>query len=168
MIKTIVVAKSRNNAIGKNNELLWHLPDDFKFFKQVTLNHHVILGRKTFDSLPGLLPKRTFIIVTRQEDYQAPEGHYAVNSIEAAFELAEKELGLEEVFIAGGGVIYAESLKRGLVDKMLITEVNAILEGADTFFPEFEHKDWEEENRIHHPTDEKHQYAFDFVTYVKK
>ncbi len=168
MIRTIVVAKSRNNAIGKDNDLLWRLPDDFKFFKQVTLNHHVILGRKTFDSLPGLLPKRTFIIVTRQEDYKAPEGHYAVNSIEGAFELAEKELGLEEVFIAGGGIIYSESLKRGLVDKMLITEVNAILEGADTFFPDFEHKDWAEETRIHHPVDDKHQYAFDFVTYVTK
>lgn len=103
MIRTIVVAKSKNNAIGKDNDLLWRLPDDFRFFKQVTLNHAVILGRKTFDSLPGLLPKRTFIIVTRQEDYQAPEGHFVVNSLEAAFELAKDELKVEEVFVIGGG-----------------------------------------------------------------
>ncbi|WP_273274695.1 dihydrofolate reductase [Roseivirga sp.] len=168
MIKTIVVAKSKNNAIGKDNDLLWRLPDDFRFFKQVTLDHAVILGRKTFDSLPGLLPKRTFIIVTRQEDYQAPEGHFAVNSLEAAFELAQDELKVEEVFVIGGGVIYKESLDKGLVDKMHITEVNAIIDEADTFFPEFDHKNWKEETRVHHPADEKHQYAFDFVTYLKK
>ncbi|WP_420387680.1 dihydrofolate reductase [Roseivirga sp.] len=168
MIKTIVAAKARNNAIGKNNDLLWHLPDDFRFFKQVTLNHAVILGRKTFDSLPGLLPKRTFIIVTRQEDYTAPEGHYAVNSLEAAFDLAEQTLGVQEVFVIGGGIIYKDSLDKGLVDKMHITEVNAIIEGADTFFPDFDHRDWDEERRVHHPIDEKHQYAFDFVTYTKK
>ena len=168
MIRTMVVAKSRNNAIGKDNDLLWRLPDDFRFFKQVTLDHAVILGRKTFDSLPGLLPKRTFIIVTRQEDYQAPEGHYAVNSLEAAFELAQEQLKVEEVFIIGGGVIYKDSLDKGLVDKMHITEVNAIIDEADTFFPEFNHRDWHEERRVHHPVDEKHQYAFDFVTYVKK
>jgi dihydrofolate reductase len=168
MIRTIIVAKSKNNAIGKDNDLLWRLPDDFRFFKQVTVDHAVILGRKTFDSLPGLLPKRTFIIVTRQEDYQAPEGHFAVNSLEAAFELAQDELKVEEVFVIGGGVIYKDSLDKGLVDKMHITEVNAIIDEADTFFPEFDHKDWKEETRVHHPTDEKHQYAFDFVTYLRK
>lgn len=168
MIRTIVVAKSRNNAIGKDNDLLWRLPDDFRFFKQVTLDHAVILGRKTFDSLPRLLPKRTFIIVTRQDNYQAPEGHYAVNSLEAAFELAQEQLKVEEVFIIGGGVIYKDSLDQGLVDKMHITEVNAIIDEADTFFPEFNHRDWYEERRVHHPVDDKHQYAFDLVTYVKK
>lgn len=167
MIRTIVVAKASNNAIGKNNDLLWRLPDDFRFFKQVTLNHTVILGRKTFDSLPGLLPKRTFIIVTRQEDYKAPEGHYAVNSLEGAFNLAKDELKVEEVFIIGGGVIYKDSLDKGLVDKMHITEVDAHIESADTFFPEFSPNDWKEETRVHHPTDEQHQYAFDFVTYSK-
>lgn len=168
MIRTIVVAKSKNNAIGKDNDLLWRLPDDFRFFKQVTLDHAVILGRKTFDSLPGLLPKRTFIIVTRQENYKAPEGHYAVNSLEAAFDLAKEQLKVEEVFIIGGGVIYKDSLDKGLVDKMHITEVDAVIEGADTFFPEFDQNNWKEETRVHHPSDEKHQYAFDFVTYSKR
>ncbi len=168
MKRTIVVAKSNNNAIGKDNDLLWHLPDDFRFFKQVTLDHVVILGRKTFDSLPGLLPRRTFVIITRQEDYQAPEGHYAVNSLEAALELCEVQRQEGEVYIAGGGTIYKESLEKGLVDTMHITEVMAEIEGGDTFFPEFNKSEWKETERVHHPIDEKHQFAFDFVTYEKK
>ena len=168
MIRTIFVAKGRNNEIGRNNDLLWRLPDDFRFFKESTLDHYVIMGRKTFESLPGLLPRRTFVIVTRQKDYPAPEGHYVVNSLEQAFELCgvQKEQGT--VFIIGGGGIYKESLERGMVNKMLITEVNAAFEDADTFFPGFDHDEWNETERIHHPTDEKHAYAFDFVTYVKK
>lgn len=168
MKRTIVVAKSNNNAIGKDNDLLWHLPDDFRFFKQVTLDHVVILGRKTYDSLPGLLPRRTFVIITRQEDYQAPEGHYAVNSLEAALELCEVQRQEGEVYIAGGGTIYKESLEKGLVDTMHITEVMAEIEGGDTFFPEFNKSEWKETERVHHPIDEKHQFAFDFVTYEKK
>lgn len=168
MKRTIVVAKSNNNAIGKDNDLLWHLPDDFRFFKQVTLDHVVILGRKTFDSLPGLLPRRTFVIITRQEDYQAPEGHYVVNSLEAALELCEVQRQEGEVYIAGGGTIYKESLEKGLVDTMHITEVMAEIEGGDTFFPEFNKSEWKETERVHHPIDEKHKYAFDFVTYEKK
>jgi dihydrofolate reductase len=114
MKRTIVVAISKNYAIGKDNELLWRLPDDFRFFKQVTLDHVVILGRKTFDSLPGLLPRRTFVIITRQEDYQAPEGHYAVNSLEEALSLCEIQKQEKEVFIIGGGTIYKESLDKNL------------------------------------------------------
>ena len=166
MISTIVVAKAKNNAIGKDNDLLWRLPDDFKFFKNVTLDHFVILGRKTFDSLPGLLPRRTFVIVTRQKDYQAPEGHFVAHSLEEAFELCQVQQQ-KEVFVIGGGVIYKDSLDKGLVDKMYITEVDAEIEGADTFFPEFNAEDWNETAREHHATDDRHQYAFDFVTYLK-
>lgn len=168
MKRTIVVAKASNNAIGRDNDLLWHLPDDFRFFKQVTLDHVVILGRKTFDSLPGLLPRRTFVIITRQTDYQAPIGHYAVNSLEAALDLCELQRKEKEVYIAGGGTIYKESLEKGLVDKMHITEIAAEIEGADTFFPEFDPSQWNETERVSHPIDEKHQYAFDFVTYEKR
>ena len=167
MKRIIVVAISKNYAIGKDNDLLWRLPDDFKFFKQTTLDHVVILGRKTFDSLPGLLPRRTFVIVTRQKDYQVPVGHYAVNSLEEAFELCEVQRQEKEVFVIGGGAIYKESIEKGMVDKMYITEVGAEIEGADTFFPEFNKSEWQETQRIHHPTDEKHKYAFDFVTYEK-
>jgi len=167
MISTIVVAKAENNAIGKDNDLLWRLPDDFKFFKTVTLDHFVILGRKTFDSLPGLLPRRTFVIITRQKDYQAPEGHFVVHSLEEAFALCQVQKQ-EEVFVIGGGVIYTESLEKGLIDKMHITEVATKIEGADTFFPTYNAEEWTETAREHHPTDEKHKYAFDFVTYTKR
>ncbi len=167
MIRTIVVAKAKDNAIGKDNDLLWRLPDDFKFFKEVTVDHFVILGRKTFDSLPGLLPKRTFVIITRQKDYVAPEGHFVVHSLEEAFELCEVQHSLKEVFIIGGGVVYKDSIEKGMVDKMLITEVDAEIDGADTFFPEFDTGDWNEASRIHHPADDRHKYAFDFVTYLK-
>ena len=167
MIRTIVVAKAKNNAIGKDNDLLWRLPDDFKFFKEVTVDHFVILGRKTFDSIPGLLPRRTFVIITRQKDYAAPEGHFVAHSLEEAFELCEVQHSLKEVFIIGGGVIYKDSIEKGMVDKMLITEVAAEIEGADTLFPEFDTSDWTEAARIHHPADDRHKYAFDFVTYLK-
>lgn len=167
MISTIVVAKAKNNAIGKDNDLLWRLPDDFKFFKNVTLDHFVILGRKTFDSLPGLLPRRTFVIVTRQKDYQAPEGHFVVHSLEEAFALCQVQKQ-EEVFVIGGGIIYKDSIDKGLVDKMYITEVDAEIDGADTFFPEYDKDNWNETAREHHATDERHKYAFDFVTYLKK
>lgn len=167
MTRTIVVAKAANNAIGKDNDLLWRLPDDFKFFKTVTLGNYVIMGRKTFDSLPGMLPDRKFVIVTRQKDYQAPEGHHAVGSLEEAFELCEVQKQQKQVFIIGGGIIYKESIDKGMVDRMLITEVDAVIEGADTFFPEYNKEDWIEIRRQHHPADEKHKYAFDFVTYEK-
>ncbi|MFY0591139.1 dihydrofolate reductase [Roseivirga sp.] len=166
MISTIVVAKAKNNAIGKDNDLLWRLPDDFKFFKNVTLDHFVILGRKTFDSLPGLLPRRTFVIITRQKDYQAPEGHFVVHSLEEAFDLCQLK-AQEEAFVIGGGVIYKESIDKGLVDKMYITEVDAEIEGADTFFPEYDSTNWTEAAREHHAADDRHKYAFDFVTYTK-
>lgn len=168
MIKTIVVAKAKNNAIGKDNDLLWRLPDDFQFFKKVTMGNVVIMGRKTFESLPGMLPNRTFVIVTRQKDYPAPEGHFVVHSLEAAFELCKVKKQLKQVFIIGGGVIYKEALDKDWVDRMLITEVDATIAEADTFFPEFDANAWKEERRQHHPQDEKHAYAFDFVTYVKK
>ncbi len=168
MIRTIVVAKAKNNAIGKDNDLLWRLPDDFRFFKEVTVDHFVILGRKTFDSLPGLLPRRTFVIITRQKEYVAPEGHFVVQSLEEAFELCEVQHSLKEVFIIGGGVIYKDAIDKDMVDKMLITEVHAEIGEADTFFPEFDKNEWNEASRIHHPADDRHKYAFDFVTYTKK
>ncbi|OEK05514.1 diacylglycerol kinase [Roseivirga misakiensis] len=165
-MSTIVVAKAKNNAIGKNNDLLWRLPDDFKFFKQVTLDHFVILGRKTFESLPGLLPRRTFVIITRQKEYQAPEGHFVAHSLEEAYRICQEQTQ-QEVFVIGGGVIYKESIDKGLIDKMFITEVDANIEDADTFFPEFSMNEWKEVAREYHSADDKHEYAFDFVTYSK-
>lgn len=167
MIKTIVVATAKNRAIGKDNDLLWHLPDDFKFFKETTKHHHILMGRKTYESLGKPLPLRVSIVMTSRQDFALPEGHHVVRSLEEGIAIGEQN-GLEELMIIGGGKVYKEALDKGLVDKMYITEIDAEPEGADTFFPEFDKSEWTEEARTHHDTDEKHAYTFDFVTYVKK
>ena len=167
MIKTIVVAVPKNRAIGKDNDLLWHLPDDFRFFKETTRGHHILMGRKTYESLGKPLPKRVSIVITRNEAFELPEGHHVVRNLEEGIALAENA-GLEELMIIGGGYVYKESLEKDLVDKMYITEIEAAPEGADTFFPEYDKNQWTEVDRVHHDIDERHAYAFDFVTYEKK
>ena len=167
MIKTIVVAVPNNRAIGRELDLLWHLPDDFKFFKDTTRGHHIVMGRKTYDSLGKPLPKRISIVITRNPKFTLPEGHHVVRSLEEALAVGE-QAGLEEIMIIGGGRVYKEALEKGLVDKMHITEIDASPEGGDTFFPEFNKSQWEEVNRVHHAADERHAHAFDFVTYLKK
>lgn len=167
MIRTIVVAKAKNNAIGKDNDLLWHLPDDFKFFKDTTKEHHIIMGRKTYESLGKPLPKRISVVITRNKDFQLPEGHHVVSDFASALKVCEND-NPEEVMIIGGGEIYKQALENGYVDKMHITEIDFDIDGADTFFPEFDLNQWKETQRSHHPIDERHRYAFDFVTYTKK
>lgn len=166
MISTIVVAIAKNYAIGKDNDLLWRLPDDFKFFKKVTSGHHIIMGRRTYESMPNPLPNRTSVVITRNKDYRVPEGHYVVHSLEAALELCIAK-GLTETMIIGGGKVYSEAVEKNYVDRMLITEVNVTIKEADAFFPRFDKSEWKEENRIHHAKDDKHKYDFDFVTYTK-
>ena len=167
MIKTIVVAIAKNHAIGKDNDLLWRLPDDFKFFKQFTTGKHIIMGRRTYESMPHPLPNRTSVVITRNKDYEVPEGHYVVHSLAEALKICQGK-NLEEAMIIGGGKIYTEAIENGLVDKMLITEVDTTIEDADTFFPFYKEENWEELERVHHSTDEKHKFAFDFVTSVRK
>lgn len=143
MIRSIIVAIAKNNAIGKDNDLLWHIPEDMRFFKKTTNGHCIITGRKNYESIPEKyrpLPNRTNIVVTRNTEYLA-EGAIVLNSIEAALEYANS-LAEEEVFIIGGGQIYAEALNLGLVDKMYITHVDKAFE-ADTFFPVIEIEKWE-------------------------
>lgn len=166
MIKTIVVAKAENNAIGKDNNLLWHLPDDFKFFKKTTTGHHMIMGRKTYESMGKPLPNRTSIVVTRNKAYQVPEGHHVVNSLEEGIKIAERN-GQEELMVIGGAQIYNQALKKGLVDRMIITEVKTTIEEAEAFFPEFSKTEWKEINRVHNPSDDRHKYEYDFVIYKK-
>ncbi len=158
MLKSIIVAKAQNNAIGKDNQLLWHLPQDMQHFKQKTMGHHMIMGRKTFESIGKPLPGREIIVVTRNPDYHAP-GCKTVASIEEALAWAE-QAGEAEVLIAGGEQIYRAMLP--LADKIYLTEVKATLEG-DTFFPELTPNEWVETQRTAHPADEKHVYAYDFV-----
>ena len=166
MIVSLIVAVSENGVIGKDNDLIWHLPKDMKFFKETTMGHHVIMGRKNFESIPhkySPLPNRTNVVITRQADYKA-EGCVVVNSVEAALEIA-KNNGENEPFIIGGGQIYKLALETNLVDKIYLTKVHHSFEG-DTFFPEL-NTDWKEMERIDHKADEKHDYSYSFLTFEK-
>jgi dihydrofolate reductase len=159
---TIIVAAAENNAIGKDNKLIWHLSDDLKRFKNLTNNHHIIMGRKTFESFPKPLPNRTHVVITRQHNYQVPEGVIVVNSLEKAIEIAKND---SQPFIIGGGEIYKQAMP--LVDKMEITRVHENFE-ADTFFPEIDDTNWKVTQNIFHDKDDNHKYDFSFLTYVKK
>jgi dihydrofolate reductase len=153
---TIVVAISSNYAIGKNNQLLWHLPKDLKHFKDITAGGTVIMGRKTFDSVGKPLPKRRNIIITRQ-NIQI-EGCEVVNSLDAAIALCKGE---QEVFIVGGAEIYRQAMH--ISNRIYLTIVHHTFD-ADTYFPEIDYKDWTETAKEDHQTDEKHQFAFSFIT----
>jgi dihydrofolate reductase len=158
---TLIAAVSENNALGKDNQLLWHLPDDFKRFKNITSGHHIITGRKTFESFPKPLPNRIHVIITRQKDYQ-PEGCLIVDSFAKAISVCPKD---EELFIIGGGEIYKQSIE--MADKLDITRVHHAFD-ADTFFPEIDLTKWKLTSEEYHPKDEKHQFDFTFETYLKK
>lgn len=165
MIISIIVAVAENRVIGKDNDLVWKLPRDMKYFMDTTSGHHVIMGRKNYESLPHKfrpLKNRINIVVTRQSGYTAP-GTVIVNSIRDGLDYA-KNNGESELFIIGGGEIYAESMD--VVSRMYITEVKESFEG-DTFFPEFDRNLWKEVSRIPNFPDDKHQFAFDFVVLEK-
>jgi len=153
---TIVVAIASNYAIGKNNQLLWHLPKDLKHFKDVTSGGTVIMGRKTFDSVGRPLPKRRNIVITRKP--VSIEGCEVVSSIDAAIALCKTE---EEVFIVGGAEIYRQTMP--MVNRIYLTIVHHSFD-ADTFFPEIDYKEWKELEREDHETDEKHQFPYSFIT----
>ena len=143
----MIAAAAENDALGKDNDLLWHLPDDFKRFKKLTSGHKIIMGRKTYESFPKPLPNRTHIIITRDKNYT----------------VAVKE---EIAFIIGGGEIYKQGEKRS--DKIELTRVHGTFEDADTFFPEIDEEFWMLTKQEFHPTDEKHKLSFTYLTYIKK
>ena len=164
---SIIVAVANNGVIGKDNDLIWHLPKDMRFFKETTLGHHVIMGRKNFESIPhkySPLPNRTNIVITRQTNYKA-DGCVVVNSVEAALEIA-RENGDKEPFIIGGGQIYKLALEANLVDKIYLTKVHHTYDG-DTFFPELS-SDWEEIKREDCFKDDNHKYDYSFIVLEKK
>jgi len=164
MIISFVVAASENNVIGKNNQLLWHLPKDMKFFKNVTWAMPVVMGRKTFESMGSKpLTGRKNIVITRQPGWKA-EGVSVVNSVDAATALAT-EMNYKEIFIIGGGEIYLIAFERA--NKIYITRVHAELEG-DTYFPVIEKNDWKLVSNADNPADEKHAYAFSFQLWERK
>ena len=160
---TIIVAAGENNAIGKDNDLIWYLSDDLKRFKRLTNGHHIIMGRKTFESFPKPLPNRIHVVITRQKDYKAPDGVIVVNSLADALDAARKD---DNPFIIGGGEIYKQAMP--LADKLEITRVHATFDDADTFFPEIDSSVWSEIDRVTHDADENHKHAFSFITYLRK
>jgi len=157
----LIAAAAENNALGKDNQLVWHLPDDFKRFKQLTSGHHIIMGRKTFESFPKPLPNRTHVVITRQKDY-APEGCIVVHSMEKAVEICPKN---EVVYIIGGGEIYA--LGMPFANKIELTRVHDTFV-ADAFFPEINPTEWDLVTQEFHPKDERHHFDFSFQTYIKR
>ena len=163
---SIIVAVSENLVIGKDNNLVWNLPTDTNFFKITTSGHHVIMGRRNYDSIPPKwrpLPNRTNIVVTRQKGLVL-EGCQVVNSIEEGLTIAEQN-GEEEAFIIGGGQIYRQSMN--VVDKIYYTEVKAEVDG-DTYFPEIDPDIWQEVSREKYSANERDEYAFDIVEYIRK
>ena len=164
MIISLVVAASDNNVIGKNNQLLWHLPKDMKFFKNVTWGMPVVMGRKTFESMGSKpLSGRKNIVITRKPGWHA-EGVSVVNSVDEAESLADG-MNYKEIFIIGGGEIYMIAFERA--NKIYMTRVRADLEG-DTYFPVIEKNDWVLVSKTDNPADEKHAYAFSFQLWEKK
>ena len=158
---TIIAAAGENNALGKDNNLVWHLPDDFKRFKKLTSGHHIIMGRKTFDTFPKPLPNRIHVVITRQDNFKK-EGIVVVNSLKRAVELTTED---PQPFVIGGGEIY--KLVMNLADKIELTRVHGTFE-ADTFFPEIDENQWKLVSEKFHEKDERHNYAFTYLTYERK
>ena len=158
---TIIAAAAENNALGKDNDLVWHLPDDFKRFKRLTSGHHIIMGRKTFESFPKLLPDRTHVIITRKKDY-SPENTIVVHSMEEALKVSKLD---DEAFIIGGGEIYKMGMEHA--DRIELTRVHGEFD-ADTHFPEIDKSEWEIVKDQFHDKDEKHDYSFTYLTYERK
>ena len=158
---TIIVAAAENNAIGKDNDLIWSLPNDLKRFKKLTSGHCIIMGRKTFDSFPGLLPNRKHIVISRNKNISFSDEVTVVNN----FEDAIRETGDDEnPFIIGGGQIY--KLAMDLVDKIELTRVHEEFK-ADTFFPKIDEDKWRLIHEEFNEKDERHQFSFTYKTYIK-
>jgi dihydrofolate reductase len=166
MILSLIVAASTNNAIGKNNKLLWHLPNDMRFFKNTTWAMPVIMGRKTYESFTGdPLPGRFNFVITRQKNWSPNNDKVKVTStLDNAIEMA-KQTDCREVFIIGGGKVFEEAI--GIADKIYMTRVHAILEG-DTFFPAIDEAIWQLFSNNDFPADEKHAYAYSFQVWTRR
>ena len=162
MTISLVVAASENNAIGKNNQLIWHLPNDLKFFKNTTWGFPVIMGRKSFESVNKPLPGRTNIVITTKPDWKA-ETVIVVNNLKDAIQKAA-ETNSKQIFIIGGGEIYKQSMD--IADSIYITRVHADLEG-DTFFPLIDESKWKLTSNQDFEADEKHAYSYSFQIWEK-
>ncbi|MGV3762971.1 dihydrofolate reductase [Parapedobacter sp.] len=153
-----IVAAAENNAIGKDNQLLWHLPNDLRFFKRTTTGHTVIMGRKTYESVGKPLPNRRNIVITRQEGYTVQGAEVAHSLAEALGSCA----GEDEVFVVGGAEVYRQALP--ITNRVYLTRVHATLPG-DSFFPELDKQRWRLVSEEHHLPDDRHAYGYTFEIY---
>ena len=160
---TIIAAIANNNALGKDNDLIWHLPADLKRFKKVTSGHHILMGRNTFESIGKPLPNRTTVIITRNKNYTV-EGCIVVDSIEKAIEVSKADA---HIFIIGGAQIYKQAIVSNIADQLDITQVHHSFD-ADVYFPEIDTKIWEEVSREDFSADEKNKYNYSFLRYKKR
>jgi dihydrofolate reductase len=166
MIISLIVAASTNNVIGKDNKLLWHLPNDMKFFKNTTWGMPVVMGRKTYEALAGEpLPGRFNFVITRNKDWDPRNEKVRVtDTLAGAIHLAE-ETDCKETFVIGGGEIYAAAMP--IADKIYMTRVHAVLDG-DTWFPVIDEKQWQMTDNRDFPADEKHAFAYSFQVWERK
>ena len=155
---SLLVAMAKNRVIGADNRIPWHLPDELKIFKRLSMGHHIVMGRKTWDSINRLLPGRTTVIVTRQKNFEVP-GAIVVHSIKEAIDACK---GDDEIFVIGGAHIFRETLP--IADRIYLTIVDAEPEG-DTFMPELDMSEWRETSSEDHAADAKHAYAFRFTVF---
>jgi dihydrofolate reductase len=158
---TLIAAIGENNSLGLDNKLLWHLPNDFKRFKKLTTRHYIIMGRKTFESLPGILPNRTHIVITRDQSY-SNKNCIIVHSLEEAISLTKDD---PQPFIIGGGEIYKQSIE--IADRIELTRVHECFE-ADVFFPRINHDLYELSEIQFNYQDNRHKYDYSYLTYDKK
>ena len=160
---SIIVAKAKNNVIGKDNKLIWHLSDDLKRFKKLTTGHTIIMGRKTFDSLGRVLPNRKHIVFTQNPDFKVNDENVEV--VHSMLQIQEYIENDEEAFVIGGAVIY--NLLMPYVKKMYITEIDKEFDG-DVFFPRIDEEKWKEVSREKGPEDAENDFTYTYVTYEKR
>lgn len=160
---SIIVAKAKNNIIGKDNGMLWKIPDDLKRFKEKTSGHTIIMGRKTFESLGGILPERMHIILSRNPDFNIDSD--SVKVVHSLLELQPYMEDKEEHFVIGGAIVY--NLLMPYANKMYVTQIDKDFEG-DSLFPKINEEDWKEVSREEGPQDETNDFRYEYITYVKK
>ena len=160
---SIIVAKAKNNVIGKDNQLLWHIPDDLKRFKKFTTGHTIIMGRKTFKSLEKILPNRKHIVFTQNPDFKVDDENVKV--VHSMLQIQEYIENDEEAFVIGGAIIY--NLLMPYVKKMYVTEIDKEFDG-DAFFPRIDETKWKEVSREKGPEDEGNDFTYEYVTYEKR
>lgn len=164
MTVSAIVAISKNGVIGKGNQLPWYLPADLKFFKRTTINHHIIMGRKSFQSIGKPLPKRTNIVLSRNPFFIA-SGCLVTSSLDEALNIA-KDNGEEEAFIIGGAIIYSLSIEKW--DRLYLTKVDVEIEDGDAFFPDINWDEWKLIKEEPHKADEKNEHDYTFQMWERR